>query len=335
MSPPPGRLTARLGVVRPALLAAALLAASAPAHAQDAPAPDDPAPDDPAADADPQAAAPPLEAGSCQPTGAYRLLGRMDDATSAYVAKDREGFQAAAREIVERLPCLVDVLTPEQAAAVHRFMGLYALLEQRDSDGMKRSFGAARVLDPDHELSEAMSNPSLPHYAAYVGVLAEPGPRSPLLNDARVFVDGTEATDRPEVWPAVVQLSDGADGAMGTAYLAPDEPLPAWIPTREAERVITESEARTRVQRSLPAVGTMIGGVVLTGVGAGFALASVAGLDEDCPDGRCMDRDTRQALNTTGWTLMVLGVAGVGGGMTWLGVNAGRNGAGVRVAGRF
>jgi hypothetical protein len=169
-----------------------------------------------------------LAAPCATPTSVPALRDAIDRANGAYASLDLPGFETAVESARSTLVCLDAVVPPSLAAGLHRTEGLAAFIA---SDPVRASaaFGAARRLEPTWRFpADAIpeGNPVLDAYGALdvaaLGFVEVDPPPSGTLR-----IDGQPTRRRPTDVPIVYQWLD-RDGAVATtAYLWPEDPLPA------------------------------------------------------------------------------------------------------------
>lgn len=246
---------------------------------------------------------------ACPSTGAT-LLQTAAQATAGYQARDKAAVQAAAQALQADLLCVVTVLDPDQAAAVHRALALSAFLDGR-AEATRLAFRSARLADPTWELPTSLAPEGHPLRAAWqdAGAGAEGG-AEPLGQrpDRRTWVDGRPATERPTDRPVVLQ-ADLLNGTMvGSSYLPAGEALPSWAqvqgvalstpptvrrpsPSPSLEPAPAPREDRAARRRG-PNGPLLIGGLGVGLVSGGlWAAAVVDGLAYERHTGEMLDRD--------------------------------------------
>jgi len=152
-----------------------------------------------------------------------------DQAQAAFAATRVEAFVAAAASLATLLPCLIEPIEPAVAAEVHRVLGLSAFIERRSLPA-EQAFAAARSVEPGYSWPEDLVPWGHPILSVYQALPLEAGRYAtlPAPPAGWVYLDGRPSEPRPLDWPAILQVSD-ADGAIQlTAYLWPDQPLPAY-----------------------------------------------------------------------------------------------------------
>jgi hypothetical protein len=148
---------------------------------------------------------------------------------------DAGAFRAAAASMRTVVPCLVEPLTPQEAAAIHRVQGLAAWLDG-DTEAARRDFAAARAADPTWQFPTTMIPVGNPVRALYDGAAALPGgDHIPAAKAAKPWIDGAPGRLRPAGRPVVFQLVHGRE-AIQTTWLAANDPLPTYHRADEGTR---------------------------------------------------------------------------------------------------
>lgn len=161
---------------------------------------------------------------------AEQLVQSLAVAESSYAEMDDIGFQLSWTEAQNRLPCVMEPLTPIDAAQVHRVAAYAAFLGQDLPLATDYLAAMARV-QPKATLPSGVAPEGHPLRAAFDD--ARSRPEAPPLTlqppeAGELRVDGARATSRPGDRPAVVQYI-GADGAVWwTLQADAADPLPAY-----------------------------------------------------------------------------------------------------------
>lgn len=202
----------------------------------------------------------------------------MTAAESAY-GKDLAAFQAAVDQASSVLPCINEAVDPAEAARYHRMIGLGAYVA-RDPAAEISAFAAARSADPAYVFPESMvpaGNPLRQDYAAVDldGDVTKPVP-APAVGEVRL--DGKAGAARSSDWPVVFQLLAADGHALTTAYLLPQDPLPAFViapsvAVMPAERMSTAKPASHNPGRPL-AIGAAAAALLAGGAYTGATLAA-------------------------------------------------------------
>ena len=151
---------------------------------------------------------------------------------ASFANLDIDGLNSAANDAEGGLPCLREPITPKDAAAYHRLMGMHAFASQ-ERDRVKAEFHAARKLQPGYEVPADVAPPGHPMIAAYdEAVLVDEGelqqPVPPV--DGYVTVGGVRGAARAANSPAVLQVFEPGDTISETLYLSPGTEMPLWGP---------------------------------------------------------------------------------------------------------
>jgi hypothetical protein len=152
----------------------------------------------------------------------------IDAAELAFAAVDEATFAEAEGRATAAIPCLVEPLAPEEAAAYHRIRGLRAFtLGDRAEAALW--FRAAHVAEPDYTFPAQLVPDGGPVDKVWEeAVSAGPSGKFQRLEPPRgshTLVDGQKSDARPMEIPAIVQLVEGDDVGQ-TALLRPGDPLP-------------------------------------------------------------------------------------------------------------
>ncbi len=205
-----------------------------PVPVVDAPAPE-PEPVATAPEAPARPAAPSRSDLGCpdEPVTVASIAELSAQATDAFANTDRERFDATYDDLRVRIPCLAEVMAPAEAAVVHRLFAFRAFVAG-DDQATLRSMQVAQQLDPAYALPESIAPPGGPLHQLY-----ERGRENPDV--ARVgfgepdglsgYVDGSASARRPISAPTFLQLRTEDGDVHWSAYLTPEDPLPAWLPS--------------------------------------------------------------------------------------------------------
>lgn len=214
------------------------------------------------------------EAACSEVVPASAIQDALGRAEQALVDLDIPTFKQEVGQAEQLLPCVGERMAPPLVASFHRFWGLRAFGE-RDPLA-KRSFAAARHIEPAYRFSETLVPTGNPILSEYVAI--DPKHRStvPVPPPARghLLFDGTEGLDRPSDWPVVVQHVD-PDGVQFTAYLRPDSAMPAYALAVDAVVEPPVAQGSTLDLRRPLLVGTG-SAVLMTSVLYGLALRGKA-----------------------------------------------------------
>lgn len=156
------------------------------------------------------------------------MVDAASDAETAFASLDVEGFRAALSTAATALPCVDGVLSPSEAAAIHRLEGvrLYTLGAQ---DSALRSLQQARILAPLGQIEGEAIAPGTP--LARLWDQAERSTAPPWIpidapEGLRVRVDGIPTRARPATVPSVVQLTSPTGRVLWTSYVPAMATLP-------------------------------------------------------------------------------------------------------------
>ncbi len=159
------------------------------------------------------------------------ISGEQLDSTLAVAeqsaGRDGERFGKAAEALQQQLSCLVGPATPEQAAHLHRLLGLQAFVQGR-RDRTIQAFAAAQRVDPTYVLPPERFPQAHPITQLYRQAMDQPWetvPVKPPLG-AETWFDGVRSPERPQGVPTVMQLVAFDGTTLVSSYLWPEEPLP-------------------------------------------------------------------------------------------------------------
>lgn len=246
-----------------------------------------------------------------EPVDTTDLERAIAEAEHTFASLEVDAFKQATDRLRDLLPCLEDPLTRQLAADVHRWLGVRAFGD-RDPEA-SAAFAAARSIDPDHRFPPSMVPPGNPLLDAWAEIdlgvrtvaLAPPPAAGSLQFDARTTLE------RPVSWPTLFQRLDADGAVVETAWLRPDDPLPAYPVAPLLPPVALEPRRRTPLL-----VGAVVAGVV-TGVTYGLAGASHAAFEDPSTPPRDLG-PLRDRTNGLVIASVVGGAATVGLGAAWV-----------------
>ncbi len=224
------------------------------------------------------AAAPARALPDCpQPSDTAQLQVALSDAEAAF-GQSAAVFAPAMLQVAALLPCLADPLPSQQAAQLHRIVGLSSAVAG-DTDRAQAAFAAARAIQPDYRLPALLAPQDGPVAQAYQAAPAESGALEPLPDVAagQLRVDGRVAAQRSLQRPAAIQRLDGQGAVACTAYLWPAEALPSCLLPKPPAAVPLALEppeaARASLTRRSGVSGPWLVGAGLAAAAAGTCLA--------------------------------------------------------------
>lgn len=162
----------------------------------------------------------------------------LDAAEGRVLDADALGFEREVVRVRAEVACLAEPATVDVSARVHRVLGLWSWAHREDERALA-SLRAARLLAPDHALSDALFPAGDPLRSAHEEADPSLAPvvQARLPRGRLVWFDGTLTRDRPADRPTLVQVA-GRDGRPDVAaVVGPDErlPVPRWVaPARRA-----------------------------------------------------------------------------------------------------
>ena len=202
------------------------------------------------------------------------IAGALDGAEAAWGVEE-ESFRAGVATIRTRVACLTEPLVPAEAARLHRVLGLAAWLE-RDVEGARAAFAAARAADPSFDFPLAMVPAANPVRRLYESAVpSEATTLIPPARGAKILLDGDDSRAIPSSRAVLFQLTTGSE-ARSTTWLLPGTPLPAYPKPGEG----------LRLPLLVGAGAAAAGGIAL------LALAGSAAADETPPTSQA-DLDAR------------------------------------------
>lgn len=180
----------------------------------------------------------PVHARCDQPTQLAELREAYTRGEQAFAELDLAALNAADEVARGTLECLSEPITPSDAAAFHRLMGLTAFANL-DRERVSSEFHAARKLEPGYSFPPELAPEGHPLLEAYArAVLLDEGelvtPFPPV--GGYVTVGGVRGAPRASASPAVVQVFDSSGAVLETLYVGPGDRLPEWGPKPLPER---------------------------------------------------------------------------------------------------
>lgn len=169
------------------------------------------------------------EAACETPASSDEVAAAVDRAEIAYGELDVEQFRIATDEAVALVSCVDETITKPLAARLHRFEGLRKFIE-RDLDGSKRAFAAARSIEPAYTFPTSLvpeGNPVRDEYIA-MDPSVSTFETSPPVAHGYLMVDGTVTYERPKDRPAILQVLGDDGTVLISDYLGAMEPLPVY-----------------------------------------------------------------------------------------------------------
>jgi hypothetical protein len=182
----------------------------------------------------------PLASAACPaPTPAAELRGLVDDAALSLATLDEEGFIAATDALRGALPCASEILTPADAASVHRTVALRKFWDG-DEGGAREAFQAALRVEPGATLPTKIAPEGGPLARLYADAQGRPPSlmvpfRGPSWTTGHV--DGARASDRPANVPAIVQYDVSSEGVVYTELVPSGGGLPDSAEAARARRI--------------------------------------------------------------------------------------------------
>ena len=250
----------------------------------------------------------PAIAACADDTTTHDLLAAAGAADASFASMDLDGFNAHYADAMELLPCLDEVVSPPDAAAVHRMMALHAYVDG-DLDGVVLAYHSASVLQPGFSLPTSVAPAGHPLRTAWDQASElPPSPVEQLIYPGlTLVVDGQAGAGVPTQRPAVVQVQQSSGEVLWTAWSAPGAPLPQPIP-ESPQAPLPRPPVTTSV--SVPWLG--VGATVALGAAGGaWAYAAAQNRTFDALDTPYEDLSTLQARANSA-TAMAVGLGAVG-----------------------
>jgi hypothetical protein len=147
---------------------------------------------------------------------------------NAFARRDLGDLRRTHATLTATLPCVVERLTPRDAAWLHRLDGMMAFVDDRPADA-NAAFQAARAADPTYVLSVGLVPTGHPMRTLYADatplqtVVDVPRP-----DEGALLLDGQPSTDRPTGRPVVFQRTDATGTVVATRYLASTASWPSY-----------------------------------------------------------------------------------------------------------
>ncbi len=266
---------------------------------------------------------------ACEEEGAQALLTALNSAEKAHAELDISALQAGAQAAVVAVGCADAIISVDDAARLHRVVGLEAFTQQ-EREVATRAFAAARSADPSYDFPLGLVPEGHPLRTYYGALPLDAGSSQPIQAPVEHdwVLDGMSARLRPLSWPTLAQLVGPTGGIISTHYLWPEDAWPEALSqdagavpgsssdTQATAMPGTDSETRPPGKRNVrkPLLGVSLLSAVVAGgtyLGAGMAERSY---DER---GHTPEELNRLFLLTNGLTVSstVFGVLAVGTGV--------------------
>ncbi len=160
--------------------------------------------------------------------GADELGAKLDGALARLADLDIDAFKTETDAIQGIVPCVSEDLSPTLVAKLHRVYGLRLFGER--TGGARVAFAAARFLEPDYSFPESLIQEGSPVLEEYAAV--DTADRRTVLvrepTEGSLRFDGRATLERSADWPTVLQIYDASSTLSETAYLLPQDRLPAY-----------------------------------------------------------------------------------------------------------
>lgn len=212
------------------------------------------------------------------------LVEALDTASLAFARLDIPVFEEDAARAREILDCLGEPISRPTAAAWHRLHGI-ALFLERNSPAARRSFAAARSIEPAYTFPSDVVPEGNPLLEDYTALDPNVGPfelvAAPKVGAVRL--DGSGSLNRSRGRPVVYQVIDGRGAVVQTALLDGEDAMPA-LPEGLAGTSSNGEQKGPKPDRKGPSlpmlVGAGVGVLAAGGLYAGSAMSRSAYYDE-------------------------------------------------------
>ncbi len=256
-------------------------------------------------------ASPRADAGCEPPVPATEIVALVEQA-EASVGRDAVRFGAAAERIASDLPCIEDRIDSGLAARIHRVQGLQAFVAGSGQAAVI-AFAASRRLEPGYRFPASVFPGAHPVPGLWERAAEQSWEVRPVSVPAGslLFFDGVVSDERPSSAPTILQHRDASGVIATTAYLWPDDDLPALAPMVAARRDWGPEEHRIVVPHQRRAHVPLVVGAGLSALAAlgSYALAYNIAVDyRDNPHSDAELEQLRSRANT-----LVYASAGLGG----------------------
>jgi hypothetical protein len=179
-----------------------------------------------------------------------QLATNLSSAEAAYVSLDVPEFQRAMTEVDYLVPCLVEPVSIELAAQLHRIRGLGHYVDGKP-EAVESSLRAARLLEPDYRFSTDVLPEGFDlriQYEAFP-VEGELGTNMPRPRSGSLVVDGRDTRLRPPTATLLQVLSEGR--VQQSVYLLPTDPLPEYPGVDRRRTTLLTTGAGTGIAAAL------------------------------------------------------------------------------------
>lgn len=241
-------------------------------------------------------------AADCPDDPVAQVRSATDALQTAFSKLDDSAFDAAKKQLDAAIPCVTTPLELRDVLELHRAEALAAFVDG-DMVASKKSWGAARVLDPSWKPPESMAPPG-----ALLRQLFDRAPTDVKTQPLQVSPDGGWLVDgrRGDAVPAdraFVLQGIGKDGKI--VYTGYDRSL-AEVPLLDFTPPGPSPKAK-----KMRLVGSIVGGVLaLAAGGAAWAHFDTASHLDTVPYDKFDSAVTEG--NVAGWSAVVLGAGAVG-----------------------
>jgi hypothetical protein len=222
-----------------------------------------------------------------QPAKPAEVASTLQEAMKSYAELEETAFQAATDRALHQVECLREPLPVDLSAQLHRVVGVRQLLIGDEPGGREALLSSVR-LEPGFQLSAAIAPEGGSLDAAWKAAKAAgPAVRVPFSQPVTALVDGTQAVDRPQTGPYVLQVQEPGGAIAFSAWvkngwpalpseLAPGAPAPAPVASTPAPAPAPAPVASSGGGGGGGGKGFLVSGLVTGGVAAGLYGGAVA-----------------------------------------------------------
>lgn len=237
----------------------------------------------------------PAHAECTGPTTNAALVEALDTASLAFARLDIPVFQEDAARAREILDCLGEPISRPTAASWHRMHGI-ALFLERNSPAARRSFAAARSIEPAYTFPSDVVPEGNPLLEDYTALDPDIGPfelvAAPKVGAVRL--DGSGSLNRSRGRPVIYQVIDGRGAVVQTALLDGEDAMPA-LPENLSGGPSSNGDDKVPKERKGPSVPLLVGAGVGVLAAGGLYAGSAASRSAYFEETQVSELDGRRA----------------------------------------
>ncbi len=155
-----------------------------------------------------------------------------DSAEASFSSVDVPGFTAARSELLSRLACAREPLSPQAIARVHRVQALGSQVDGKPAR-VPQALAALFAAEPGHQMPTTLVPDGHPVRQqitpAMMALRDDPGFLLPVPASGWIEAEGTAVKAAPVQRAAVLQQVDGQGQVVATHYWWPDEASVGWL----------------------------------------------------------------------------------------------------------